>query len=130
MNEIDVLIVVDAEGALASGNLGSNVYLIDTNKYIGSGNEGQEELKTACQDGQVINWHVTGVSLSSDVSIISFTGQMVNDKVCVPVAVSSVNGTYWQGRVEAQGTTGSQQYSVVLGLDGRSMTFDPFIVIS
>ncbi|AYH47022.1 MULTISPECIES: hypothetical protein [Dickeya] len=130
MNEIDVLIVVDAEGALASGNLGSNVYLIDTNKYIGSGNEGQEELKTACQDGQVINWHVTGVSLSSDVSIISFTGQMVNDKVCVPVAVNSVNGTYWQGRVEAQGTTGSQQYSVVLGLDGRSMTFDPFIVIS
>ncbi|MBO8134137.1 MULTISPECIES: alpha-pore-forming tripartite toxin MakABE regulator [Dickeya] len=130
MNEIDVLIVVDAEGALASGNLGSNVYLIDTNKYIGSGNEGQEELKTACQDGQVINWHVTGVSLSSDVSIISFTGQMVNDKVCVPAAVNSVNGTYWQGRVEAQGTTGSQQYSVVLGLDGRSMTFDPFIVIS
>ncbi|WP_049854435.1 alpha-pore-forming tripartite toxin MakABE regulator [Dickeya fangzhongdai] len=130
MNEIDVLIVVDAEGALASGNLGSNVYLIDTNKYIGSGNEGQEELKTACQDGQVINWHVTGVSLSSDVSIISFTGQMVNDKVCVPVAVNSVNGTYWQGRVEAQGTTGSQQYSVVLGLNGRSMTFDPFIVIS
>ncbi|MCU1796306.1 alpha-pore-forming tripartite toxin MakABE regulator [Pectobacterium polaris] len=130
MNEIDVLIVVDAENALASNNLGSNVYLIDTNKYMGSGNEGQEELKTACQDGQVINWHVTGVSQSSDVSILSFTGQMVNDKVCVPVAVNSINGTYWQGQVEAQGTTGGQQYSVVLDLDGRSMTFDPFIEIS
>ncbi|ASN86886.1 alpha-pore-forming tripartite toxin MakABE regulator [Pectobacterium versatile] len=130
MNEIDVLIVVDAENALASNNLGSNVYLIDTNKYMGSGNEGQEELKTSCHDGQVINWHVTGVSLSSDVSILSFTGQMVNDKVCVPVAVNSINGTYWQGRVEAQGTTGGQQYSVVLELDGRSMTFDPFIEIS
>lgn len=130
MNEIDVLIVVDAENALASTDLSSNVYLIDTNKYMGSGNEGQEELKTVCQNGQVINWHVTGVSLSSDVSILAFIGQMVNDKICIPVAVNSINGTYWQGRVEAQGTTGSQQYSVVLELDGRSMTFDPFIEIS
>lgn len=130
MNELNIVIVVDAENALASNDLGSNVYLIDTNKYMGSGYEGKEELKTACQDGQVINWHVTGVSPSSNVSIYRFTGQMVNDKVCVPGAVNNINGTYWQGRVEAQGTTGIQQYSVVLDLDGRAMTFDPFIEIS
>ncbi len=130
MNQVDVLIVVDAEGALASGDLGANVYLIDSNKHVGSGNEGQQELMTVCKDGQVINWRITGVSPSSDVVITQYTGQMINDKVCVPIPVTSVDGPYWQGRVEAQGTKGNQQYSVVVSIDGRAMTFDPYLVVS
>ncbi|EED4925065.1 hypothetical protein WP05_22880 [Salmonella enterica subsp. arizonae] len=129
MNQIDVLVVVDANGALASGDLGSNVYLVDTNKHVGSGNEGQQELLTACRDGQIVNWHITGVSPSSDLSITSFIGQMINDKICVPQLVTSVDDPFWQGRVEAQGATGQQQYSVVVSIDGRSMSFDPFLVI-
>jgi len=129
MNTVDVLIVVDVEGALA-GTLQDNVYLIDTNKHVGSGNEGQAELMTACHDGQLITWNVTPVSPSSDVEITGFTGQMIDDKVCVPRQYSNPDGSYWEGRVEAQGTTGQQQYSVLLTMDGRQMTFDPFLEIS
>ncbi|MFI4983500.1 MAG: hypothetical protein ACHQIO_24375, partial [Nevskiales bacterium] len=58
------------------------------------------------------------------------TGQMINDKMCVPQSVQAPDGDYWEGRVEAQGFTGNQQYSVVLTMDGRAMTFDPFLKVS
>lgn len=128
MNTIDVLIVVDVQGALA-GSLQDNVYLIDTNKHVGSGSEGQAELKTVCKDGQVINWSVTPVSPSSDVNITKFTGQMIADEVCVPTPVTALGVTYWTGRVEARGSTGTQQYSVELTMDGKTMSFDPFLSI-
>jgi hypothetical protein len=130
MEQVDVLIIADVEGALASGDLQSNVYLIDTNKHAGSGSEGQAELYTACKDGQVITWNVVGVSPSSDVEITQFTGQMINDKMCVPQSVQAPEGVYWEGRVEAQGFTGNQQYSVVLTMDGKAMSFDPFLKVS
>ncbi|AUG39229.1 hypothetical protein CXP47_04850 [Pseudomonas chlororaphis] len=132
MKQIDVLIVVDVDGALSTGSTGGlsqNVYLIDTNKYFGSGAEGQAELQTACTEGQFINWSVTGVSPSSAVQINRFTGQMVNDGVCKPRLVASPAGTYWQGQVEAQGFKGRQQYSVELTVEGTVMNFDPFLNI-
>jgi hypothetical protein len=128
MNNIDVLIVVDTQGALA-GSLQDNVYLIDTNKHVGSGSEGQAELQTRCQDGQVINWSVTPLSPSEDVNITQFTGQRKNDRICVPQAVTALGVTYWTARVEAQGVTGQQQYSVELTMDGKTMSFDPFLII-
>jgi hypothetical protein len=128
MNTIDVLIVVDVEGALA-GDLTDNVYLIDTNKWVGSGSEGQVELRTACTDGQMITWHVVGVSPSTDVEIVGFNGQMIADKICVPQQVKTPDGTYWEGRVESQGAASTQQYSVNLTMDGREATFDPYLVI-
>jgi hypothetical protein len=133
MAQVDVLIVADVEGALASGDLQSNVYLIDTNKHAGSGGEGQAELYTACQDGQIITWNVVGVSPSSDVQITQFTGDMVNNNICVPTQVSTPDGNYWEGRVEARLSPGgneTSQYSVVLTMDGKPMTFDPFLKIS
>jgi hypothetical protein len=130
MNTVCVLIVVDVEGALASGNLTENVYLIDTNKYVGSGSEGQAELKTACKDGQVIAWNVAPVAPTTQVEIVKFTGEMVNDKICQPEPVKTPEGTYWTGRVEARGVASTQQYSVNLTMDGKEMGFDPFLVIS
>ncbi|MBU6959276.1 hypothetical protein KRR23_16215 [Pseudomonas sp. CVAP len=129
MKSVDVLIVVDVENALASGNLQDNVYLIDSNKHCGSGSEGQAELYTACVEGQYINWTVSPVSPSSDVQIDGFTGQMVNDRICLPKLVVDPSGNYWKGQVEAQGYKGNLQYSVVLSMDGKQMTFDPFLKI-
>lgn len=129
MKTIQVLIVVDGSAALASNDLQSNVYLVDTNKYMGSGNEGQAELKTACQDGQLICWRVVSISQDNEVSINNFTGQMINDSVCVPQKQGIEGDIYWEGRVEARGTTGTQQYSTVLVIDGKSMTFDPYLDI-
>lgn len=130
MATIDVLIVVDTAGALASRDLQSNVYLIDTNKHDGSGNEGQAELYTACKDGDFIIWRVVSVAPSGDVSISQFTGQMINDKTCVPRKTGIGSDVYWEGQVEAQGFTGNKQYSVVLTIEGIQMTFDPFLKIS
>jgi hypothetical protein len=129
MNVIDVLIVVDVVGALASGNLTQNVYLVDTNKYVGSGSEGQAELKTACKDGQLIRWSVAPVSPSTDVEISGFVGQMVNDKVCVPKKIETVESAYWEGRVESRGQAMTEQYSAKLTMDGKEMEFDPFLEI-
>ncbi|WP_419834812.1 alpha-pore-forming tripartite toxin MakABE regulator [Endozoicomonas atrinae] len=129
MKRIEVLIAVDASAALASNDLQSNVYLIDTNKYMGSGNEGQAELKTACQDGQLICWRVVPISQDNEVSISGFTGQMIDDGVCTPEKQGIDGDIYWEGRVEARGTTGTQQYSAVLVIDGKSMTFDPYLDI-
>lgn len=128
MKTIDVLIIVDVIGALA-GSLSDNVYLVDTNKYAGSGSEGQEELRTACQDGQVIRWRITPISNSNDVEIVGFTGQIINENVCNPIKVPGVDGDHWEGRVETRGSTGDYQYSVNVTADGRQMTFDPFLVV-
>lgn len=127
---VDVLIVVDTAGALASRDLGANVYLIDTNKHDGSGNEGQAELYTACDDGDTIVWRVVSVAPSGDVSISNFTGQMITNNVCVPRKQGFTGEYYWAGRVESQGRTEQEQYSVVLNVEGVSMTFDPFLKIT
>jgi len=127
MKNIDVLIVVDALGAVSSGSLQSNVYLIDTNKYLGSWNEGQCELHTVCADGQIVNWRVAAVSKDNDVDIAGFVGQIINEKVCVPVRQGLAGEYFWEGRVETQGNVGSYQYSVNLSIDGKTMTFDPFL---
>ena len=126
--EINVLIVVDVEAALASGNLGANVYLIDTNGYFGSGSEGQEELVTACLDGQIIIWSVASVDPGDDAEISGFTGQIITDKVCVPQQSTLPTGdVIWSGRVETQGAVAKYQYSCTLSFDGKNMTFDPFL---
>lgn len=127
-NVINVLIVVDVEGALASNDLGSNVYLIDSNKYFGSGNEGQQELITSCVDGQVIVWSVTPVNPGDDAEIVSFQGQAVTSKICVPQQITlPTGGTVWSGRVESQGVVAQYQYNCSLSFDGKTMTFDPYI---
>lgn len=128
VNEVNVLIVVDVEGALASGDLGSNVYLIDTNKHFGSYSEGQQELVTYCRDGQVIVWSIASVNPGDEAEIAGFTGQMVDQRVCIPKASTLVTGeTVWAGRVESQGQSAQFQYSCTLSFDGRAMNFDPFL---
>lgn len=129
--EINVLIVVDVEGALASGDLDSNVYLVDTNKFFGSYNEGQEELVTTCSDGQIIIWSVAPINPGDDVEITDFTGQMIDQKICVPTQSTIVTGvTVWSGRVESQGSIAQYQYSCVLSFDGKAMSFDPFLNVT
>lgn len=130
-NVIYVLVVVDVEGALASGNLGSNVYLVDTNKYFGSSGEGQEELITNCTDGQIVAWSVSPINPGDNAVITGFTGQMVDDKVCLPQQTTVVTGeTMWSARVESQGATAKYQYSCTLSFDGQSMTFDPYLNVT
>lgn len=128
MKKIKVLIVVDADGALASNNLVDNVYIIDTNKFLGSWNEGQCDLHTVCQDQQNISWAVVGLSEDDDVSITGFSGAMVTEKVCIPQKVGMSSDISWEGRIETQGSRGRYAYTVSLSIDGSTpMSFSPYI---
>lgn len=129
LNTICVLMVVDVEGAIASGNLNNNLWLVDTTGYMGALGEGTNELVTVCTDGQVITWSVQPVDPNTAVSIVGFSGQMTQDKICVPQQYNNPSGPYWSARVEAQGFTGRQQYSATLSFEGKQMSFDPFLQI-
>lgn len=131
MKQINVLMVVDVENALASGNLTDNIYLIDSNKHFGSGAEGQAELVTACNDGQIIIWSVAPVDPGTDVNIVSFSGQIIDDKICTPRQTELPGGAeVWSGRVETQGASNTWQYNCTLSMDGKSLTFDPYLKVS
>ncbi len=128
MKEINVLMVVDVVGALSSGNLTENIYLVDTNKYFGSGSEGQAELVTSCNDGQIIIWNVTPINPGNDVQITGFGGQIITENICNPRKSELPGGSViWSGRVETQGKTAKYQYNCTLSFDGKNMTFDPFL---
>lgn len=127
MKTLDVLIIVDALGAVASGDLSGNVYLVDTNKYLGSWNEGQCELHSKCFDGQIIKWRVESISPDEDVNIVKFTGEMIDQNICKPSQQGIEGDIFWEGRVQARGVLKSYQYACVLSIDGKQLTFDPFL---
>ena len=130
MKEINVLIVVDVENALATKDLFSNVYMIDNNKNSGSYDEGQSELVTACCNGQVINWSVVGVVAGNQVEINGFTGDMIKDNICVPQKAPGLGRTNWQGSVNDTRPGDKVWYSVDLLMNGKQiMSFDPFLLI-
>lgn len=130
MKEINVLIVVDVENALATNDLGDNVYLIDNNKNSGSYDEGKDELVTACYNGQIINWSVVGVVAENQVEINAFTGDMINDNICVPQKTPSLGRTNWQGGVNDTKPGDKVQYSVELQMNGSTvLRFDPYLLI-
>lgn len=124
MHNIYIAIVVDVEGALASGSLMDNVYLADNNQYIGSWQQGTSDLHTVCQDGQLIGWWATPVDPATDAVIIGFSGPMVSSRVCMPAQNIIASDHRWSGRVETQGTFGSFPYTVNLSLGGKAMSFD------
>lgn len=121
MNKIDILIAVDVAGALAAGSLTGCVYLVDTNGYLGSWNEGTSSLSTACQDGQLVSWSVTPVDAGSAVSIAGFSGDCVDQKICVPAADPFQGAALWNARIESQGSFASVGYQLALEMSGRQM---------
>lgn len=127
MNTIKIIIIVDALGTATSGSLLNNVYLIDTEKYLGSWNEGQCDLHTLTEDGQIIKWAVAAVSSDNQVAITGFSGQIIDQKVCVPSQQGISGDIFWEGMVEAQ--PGRYSYSVSLSIDGQSFSFDPYLEV-
>lgn len=124
MHNIYIAIVVDVEGALASGSLMDNVYLADNNQYIGSWQQGTSDLHTVCQDGELVGWWATPVDPGTDAVITGFSGTMVSDRICQPAENTIAGDHSWSGRVETQGSVGSFPYTVTLSLGGQALSFD------
>lgn len=129
MNRINILIVVDVEGALASGTLQDNVYLVDSNQYLGSWQEGQSTLHTVCQDGQLLTWSIAAVDPSQSVNITSFSGNMLDTHICTPTQDPFLGDAVWNGRVETQGSFGSYPYNVVVAMNNTQMTFSAYLKV-
>ncbi|MGN6275096.1 MAG: alpha-pore-forming tripartite toxin MakABE regulator [Solirubrobacterales bacterium] len=112
-----VLIVVDTVGALASGGLKNNCYMVDNNHYLGSWKEGSEELHTVCQDGQQIVWDVVSVSPETPIAIAGFSGRMVEEGTCAPKRLPDGS---WAGRVESRGVFAAFPYTVTLSINQKT----------
>ncbi|WP_035236751.1 alpha-pore-forming tripartite toxin MakABE regulator [Desulfobacter vibrioformis] len=131
MATVNVLCAVDVEGALTSNNLGANVYMVDTNKYAGSGAEGTAELKTTLNIDDIIVWTVAPIDPGTNVEIQSFSGTAVSDGYINPVQ-DPLSPQSFESRFEAPGGTASGssfQYTMSLSFEGKVMTFDPFLTV-
>lgn len=129
LNRINVLIAVDVTGALAAGTLQGYVYMVDTNKYLGSWQEGQNSLNTVCQDGQAITWAVQPVDPGSEVVIGGFAGQLVSSNICSPKPDQFAGNQVWNGQVETQGTFANYGYTVTLTLQSTQLAFNAFLKV-
>ncbi|WP_122412939.1 alpha-pore-forming tripartite toxin MakABE regulator [Pseudomonas viridiflava] len=124
MNRVDILIAVDVLGALSAGTLQGNVYLMDTNHYLGSWQEGQGALNTVCQDGQAVTWSVTPVDAATQIAISKLSGPMVDGKVCMPTEDPFAGNSIWNGIIETQGAFANYAYTVSVVMNAVTMTFE------
>ncbi|ASW82444.1 MULTISPECIES: alpha-pore-forming tripartite toxin MakABE regulator MakD [Vibrio] len=125
MKKIEILIVVDCAGALATTSLMDNVYLIDSNQWLGSWDEGTCQLHTVSQDGQFICWRSCAISPDDEVNITGFSGDMIDQNACLPSPVNDA----WEGRVQTRGDTGRYLYTISLSINGITMNFSPYLEV-
>lgn len=126
MNNLNILIIVDTLGAATSGDLGANVYLVDTNSFAGSTGEGGPELMSVVYPGQAVTWALFPVDPNASVSIYGFSGEMIDAKVCLAAATGPANSPFWAGMVNPYATIAEYQYSCTRTIDNKQYSWDPF----
>ncbi|CAM1348275.1 MULTISPECIES: hypothetical protein [Tenacibaculum] len=127
MAQVNILAAVNVAAAIKSGNLGEYVFMMDTNDYMGTGNksEGTDELHTLVTNGDTIVWSVVSIDPNLSISIHSFHGEAINEGLIKPAQYPQHDGAVWGGHVNSAGT--NVQYTMTLLVNGKLMTFDPFI---
>lgn len=126
MSTIDVLIIVDTGHALASGNLGTFTLMVDDTNSEAL--HASNELVTPCRSGQNIQWRAVSVDDGQQLDIVSFQGQAVGS-VIDPKKVEVGSQVYWASEVQSR-SSGQFQYTCTLNVEGKDMTFDPFLLVS
>jgi hypothetical protein len=129
MATVDVLVVVDVEGALASDDLGNNLYMVDTNKFLGSYQEGGPELVTTLNAGDRVTWSVSPIDPANNVAIDSFGGQAVGINI-IPQLQPDAS---WTSIFSAAPPTPGSQYQYTMTLlfaKQKRLSFDPFLKIA
>jgi len=142
MAEINILVAVDVEGALSDPDpnqgLANHVWMIDTGSYLGT-KEAGNELVTLAKLGDQVTWTVTPIDPGTNVSFAPgqpFTTQQTNPPTIPtvinpkqnPVIPSQFMGIFSPSGGTAAGTT--YQYSIALTLDGKQLSFDPFLELA
>lgn len=108
---INVVILLDVIGALASDSLENNIYLVDNNKNDGSLGEGTGTLKTKVEEGDSIMWTILPIECETYVAI---SGIEFENNCCQPVEEnfegSDIN--YWIGKVNKTPKEKSVRYKI------------------
>lgn len=117
---ISVVTLVDVAGALASGTLSNNLYLMDNNKTNGSSDEGTEILKTRVRAGDQLLW--TTVSLEPE-AYASITGILIDSDYCEPEQRSYAGSdvTYWIGKVKKNLDLVPYKLEIKVGTQNKAM---------
>lgn len=129
MNRIHILVAVDVEAALAGGTLQGCVYVVDSNSYLGSWQDGQSQLHTVCQDGQRLSWSAAPVDPGTGVAVAWFRGPAVDGRVCVPSPDTIAGDGVWSGQVQSRGEFASFGYTVGVALGAQQLTFDAYLKV-
>jgi hypothetical protein len=114
---ISISAVVDVVGALASGSLGGNLYLLDTNRDNGSTGAGTETLRTRVQAGDRVQWSVFALECEAYAAI----ADIVIDRDFCEVEKRTYPGTdvtYWAGTVKKD--DGAVPYDIKFTLGTRT----------
>ncbi|MYM94138.1 hypothetical protein [Duganella vulcania] len=131
MPTVNILIAIDVGQALSQQNLDNCVYMMDTNRYLGSNGAGNDELHTVCLNGQRLVWTVVSIDPNLPVAIGGFSSNghypaaypnMIN-----PKSVADTSGTVWGANVNEANTNAQYSVNLLVGDDNTPMSFDPFI---
>lgn len=138
--QIIIISVADVIGALSSGTLKNNLFMMDnrrTNRP--SVGIGTDALTTNATYTQVINWHVMAIDFQTDVQInkIIFyqngTPVTATDTPCARLQkYGAPSGHYWAGVINYQALvpSGAYQYLIEFNIGRKIITADSFSTIN
>lgn len=135
MGQLAIVVTVDQQGALASGQLAGNIYLIDNNKHAGSTGEGTEDLVTHIEGSQIMNWLVLGLDLQGPaVTLENVCGEAVEKGIMVPQQFESPElgaglGLWWGATVDSSEKEQSYSYTLKFKIGDKPMSYDGQIVV-
>lgn len=136
MAEVNILIIVDVLGANTpgQGGLANNVWMLDTGKYSGT-KEGGNELITNLNATDQVTWSVQAIDPGTNVAFAPspFNGAAVNPPAVINPVQNPVIPTQYMAIFSPPAKTPvntKYQYSVVLTMDGQPQSFDPFLILN
>ena len=126
---IAIMAVVDMVGALATGSMSGNLYLLDTNGANGSTGLGTEELKTEVKKGDQLHWTVLPLECEAYVSIDDI---LIDKELCEPQQKTypGTDVTYWVGTIKKDVDVAPYNIKFKVGtrVDPMTTTSTPFLV--
>ena len=128
--QINIWTVVDVIGSLKKGTLSGNLYMMDNSRSPLSSGQGGEALSSAVKFTQVINWHVMGIDVQTDIFISKIV--FLNEEITVPCAklkkYGAPSGDYWAGIVNPDTVIqgGIYYYQIEFDMNGRTMLMDSY----
>jgi len=119
-----VLLVVDTTLAIATGTLAGSCCMVNTNGYLGSWDEGTSSLHTSVRGLLAARVERRAVTAGAQIRICGFSGAMVDEAVCLPVAVGT---GVWSGVVQTHGVVRSYGYTVTVSVESAVLSVECFL---